>query len=57
MRTIDVVTELAWDDEAAFDSWMAKIGEHADVVAEDEARFIDRARMRSVVVEDFVTAG
>jgi EthD domain len=54
---IDVVTELGWEDDAAFEAWMSRIREHGDIVAEDEARFIERDRMRSAVVEERVTAG
>jgi len=40
--TFDVVTEMAWDDRAGFETWITCLG--APAVAEDEARFLDRSR-------------
>ncbi|GGJ28353.1 EthD domain-containing protein [Streptomyces brasiliensis] len=53
----DVVTEMAWSDQAEQLAWFAKIQAAADRVAADEARFLDRSSMRSLRVEQKVTAG
>jgi uncharacterized protein (TIGR02118 family) len=47
----DAITELWFEDKAAYRAWMAAIG--TDEVREDEARFLDRARTRAFVVEAF----
>jgi uncharacterized protein (TIGR02118 family) len=49
----DVVTEMAWDDRAGFEEWMALGGIPA--IAEDEARFLDRSKTRAHVIEERVT--
>jgi uncharacterized protein (TIGR02118 family) len=49
----DVVTEMAWDDRAGFEEWMALAGVPA--IAEDEARFLDRSKTRAHVIEERVT--
>jgi uncharacterized protein (TIGR02118 family) len=55
----DVVTELAFPDQAAFLAWMAQLsGPGAgDQVAADEAMFLDRSRTRAYVIEEHVTSG
>jgi uncharacterized protein (TIGR02118 family) len=45
----DAMTELWFADKAAYRDWMAAIS--VDEVAQDEARFMDRARTRAFVVE------
>jgi EthD domain-containing protein len=54
----DVVTELVFADRDAYLAWTAAVfrpGAGEQVVA-DEARFLDRARTRAFVVDEFVTA-
>ena len=46
----DVVTEMAWDDRAGFDNWITTLGVPA--IAEDEARFLDRAKTRAYVIDE-----
>ena len=55
----DVITELGFADRDAFLAWMTKLsGPGAgELVAADEARFLDRSRTRAYVVEEYVTAG
>jgi len=55
----DVVTEQAFADRSAFETWMnaVTVGAAGDRVAADEARFLDRSRTRCCVVSDYVTAG
>jgi hypothetical protein len=54
----DVITELGFADRAAFLAWITAVsgGEAGERVAEDEARFLDRSRTRSCVVENRITA-
>jgi hypothetical protein len=54
----DVVTELVFADRDAYLAWAGAVfrpGAAEQVVA-DEERFLDRARTRAFVVEEFVTA-
>jgi len=55
----DVVTEQVFADRAAFRSWIdaVRLGDAGDLVAADEARFLDRSRTRACVVDDYVTTG
>ena len=55
----DVVTEIAFPDRAAFESWSRAVGtgDNGNRVAADEARFLNRSRTRACVVHDHVTAG
>jgi len=55
----DVVTEIAFADRAAFESWSTAVGTgvDGDRVAADEALFLDRSRTRATVIDDHVTAG
>ena len=55
----DVVTEQVFADREAFQSWIDAVtaGDAGERVAADEARFLDRARTRSCVVNDYVTTG
>ena len=54
----DVVTELGFSDADAFRAWIARLSEPGvgEQVAVDEARFLDRARTRSFVVEEHITS-
>ena len=45
----DAMTELWFADKAAYRAWMAAIS--VDEVAEDEARFMDRAATRAFLTE------
>ncbi|MDT5224339.1 MAG: hypothetical protein QOG19_1746 [Mycobacterium sp.] len=55
----DVVTEQAFADREAFQSWIDAVtaGDAGERVAADEARFLDRDRTRSCVVSEYVTTG
>ncbi|MCJ1223518.1 hypothetical protein MMC12_000160 [Toensbergia leucococca] len=52
----DAISELVFEDEAAFQAFFASIGqvETAEKIAKDEKIFIDQARTRVVVVGDCV---
>jgi uncharacterized protein (TIGR02118 family) len=50
----DVVSEMAWDDRAGFENWIKVLGVPA--IAEDEARFLDRAKTRAYVIDEGVSA-
>jgi hypothetical protein len=58
VEDFDVVTELQFPDRAAYDTWLAAIltGAAGEQVVADEARFLDRSRTRSQLVEEYVTA-
>jgi hypothetical protein len=47
----DAMTELWFEDRDAYRAWMAAINRDARV-AEDEARFLDRAKTRAYTVEE-----
>lgn len=49
----DVVTEMEFPDQQSFQAWAAKFGAPgaAERIAEDEAKFLDRDRIRVCVVE------
>jgi EthD domain len=55
----DVVTELGFADREAFLAWGAAVrtGKPGEAVAADEAKFLDRSKTRSFVVEEHVTSG
>lgn len=55
----DVVTEQHFADREAFQSWIAAVtaGDNGELVAADEARFLQRSRTRACVVSDYVTTG
>lgn len=55
----DVVTEVGFPDREAFLAWMAAVSKPGvgERVAEDEARFLDRSRTRSYVVDERVSNG
>jgi len=48
----DVVTQLGFADEAARRAWLGLVLAEESGVAADEARFLDRARTRSWVVDE-----
>jgi EthD domain len=50
----DVVTELGFDDRAAFLAWMEQLS--VDEIGADEATFLDRSRTRAYVIEEHTTA-
>ena len=50
----DVVTEMAWDDRAGMEAWMAALSVPA--IAEDEARFLDRSKTRAYMIDERVSA-
>jgi len=51
----DVMTHMKFADEAARRAWLALVLAEDSGVAEDEARFLDRARTRSWIVEEHIT--
>ena len=56
----DVVTEISFESKEKSQAWLAalvKNGDGGKMVVEDEERFLDRARMRAHVIEEFVTCG
>ena len=55
----DVVTELGFPDRAAFLAWRAQLSGpgSGELVAADEAKFLDRSQTRACVVEECVTSG
>lgn len=50
----DGVTELVWDDRSGFEEWITRLG--VPEIAEDEARFLDRASTRAYVIDEQVSA-
>jgi hypothetical protein len=48
----DVMTHMKFTDEAARRTWLSLVLAEGSGVAEDEARFLDRARTRAWVVEE-----
>ena len=54
----DVVTELGFASQHAFETWMQALFAPANgtIVAEDEARFLDRTKTRAYAYEEFVTS-
>jgi uncharacterized protein (TIGR02118 family) len=50
----DVVSEMVWDDRAGFENWIKVLG--VPEIAEDEARFLDRAKTRAYVIDEGVSA-
>ena len=48
----DVMTHMKFVDEAARRAWLSLVLAEGSGVAEDEARFLDRARTRAWVVEE-----
>ena len=54
----DVVTEIGFKDQAAFRAWMEQLfaRTNGNIVAEDEAKFLNRTKTRAYVTEEFVTS-
>jgi uncharacterized protein (TIGR02118 family) len=54
----DVVTEIWFTDEEAFEAFVADIGrpEMAARIAEDELNFLDRSANRTIGVDEFIAA-
>jgi uncharacterized protein (TIGR02118 family) len=50
----DVVTEMTWDDRAGIEEWMAL--RDVPAIAEDEARFLDRSKTRTHVIDERISA-
>ncbi len=50
----DVVTELVWDNRSGFENWVTRLGVPA--IADDEAKFLDRAKTRAYVIDERVSA-
>jgi hypothetical protein len=50
----DVLTEIAFADRAAFDAWLAALGEAGTRVPDDEAVFLDRSYLRSFATDERV---
>lgn len=56
----DAIAELIFDNEAAFQAFFARVSEPkaAEKIAQDEDKFLDRARMKVVIEGDcIVTSG
>lgn len=51
----DVVTQMKFADDATRRAWLSLVLAEGSGVAEDEGRFLDRARTRSWVVEEHVS--
>ncbi|WP_328527425.1 EthD domain-containing protein [Nocardioides sp. NBC_00368] len=51
----DVMTRLQFEDRATRDKWIAAVYAPGSGVAEDEARFLDRTRTRSWIIEEWET--
>ena len=50
----DVITEQVWDDQAGLENWVKVLG--VPEIAEDEARFLDRAKTVAYVIDEGVSA-
>jgi uncharacterized protein (TIGR02118 family) len=50
----DVVTEMAWDNRAGIEEWMAL--RDVPAIAEDEAKFLDRSKTRTHVIDERTSA-
>ena len=51
----DVVAEFGWADRDTQLAWFGAISAAADRLAADEVNFLDRSRVRSVLIEERVT--
>jgi EthD domain len=49
---VDIITELVFPDRHAYEAWVSTMYAPGSGVAEDEARFLDRSKTRSYVVEE-----
>jgi hypothetical protein len=52
---VDIITELVFPDRHAYEGWVSDMYAPDSGVAEDEARFLDRSKTRSYVVEEHAT--
>jgi hypothetical protein len=52
---VDIITELVFPDRHAYEGWVSAMYAPDSGVAEDEARFLDRSKTRSYVVEEHST--
>ena len=52
----DVIGELTFENEDAWNAFYAKVGEKEvkEKIAEDEERFLDREKLRAVLLSDCV---
>lgn len=51
------MTELGFASFEKWEAWVAALAKAGRMVAEDEDRFLNRARMRAHVAEKYVTCG
>lgn len=52
---VDIITELVFADRRAYENWVSVMYTEDSGVADDEARFLDRSKTRSYVVEEHST--
>ena len=52
---VDIITELVFADRQTYGDWVSAMYAPDSGVAEDEARFLDRSKTRSYVVEEHST--
>jgi hypothetical protein len=52
---VDIITELVFPDRHAYEGWVSAMYAPDSGVVEDEARFLDRSKTRSYVVEEHST--
>jgi uncharacterized protein (TIGR02118 family) len=53
----DVMTEIAFRDRAVFERWLAALAAAGTRVPDDEANFLDRSYLTSVVADEHSTTG
>jgi hypothetical protein len=51
------MTEIAFRDRAAFERWLAALAAAGTRVPDDEANFLDRSYLTSVVADEHSTTG
>jgi uncharacterized protein (TIGR02118 family) len=58
LEFVDCITEVWFDDRAAFDATLGKFSEAVtrQQIADDEDNFLDRTKIRHVVVDEVVSA-
>jgi hypothetical protein len=52
---VDITTELVFVDRHAYEVWVSTMYAPDSGVVQDEARFLDRSKTRSYVVEEYST--
>jgi hypothetical protein len=52
---VDIITELVFPDRHAYENWVSAMYAPGSGVADDEARFLDRSKTRSYIVEEHFT--